>query len=153
MVYIINDEEAKEKISSKILSDLPEWFGIPESTQEYVKHSREMPFWADIEDGVARGFIALKETSPYTAEVYVIGVLKEFHREKIGRNLFKAFYDYAKEHGYLYIQVKTVKEGCYAEYDRTIAFYKGLGFKEFECFKTLWDEWNHCQVYIMHIIY
>lgn len=152
MVYIINDEEAKEQISSKILLDLPEWFGIPESTEEYVKCSREMPFWADIEDEVARGFITLKETSQYTAEIYVIGVLKEFHREKIGINLFKAFYDYAKEHGYLYIQVKTVKEGCYAEYDKTIAFYKRLGFKEFECFDTLWDEWNPCQIYIMAII-
>lgn len=152
MVYIIDDGEAKARIASKILCDLPEWFGIPESIEEYVKCSRKMPFWADIEDGVARGFIALKETSPYTAEIYVIGVLKEFHREKIGFNLFKTFYDYAKKYGYLYIQVKTVKEGCYTEYDKTIAFYKGLGFKEFECFETLWDEWNPCQVYVMYII-
>ena len=28
----------------------------------------------------------------------------------------------------------------------------GLGFKEFECFETLWNEWNPCQVYVMSII-
>lgn len=110
-----------------------------------------MTFWANIESGKARGFIVLKETSPYTVEVYVMVVLKEFHRNKIGHDLFKACYDYAKEQGYLYIQVKTVKEGIYDEYNRTIKFYKSLGFKEFECFPTLLDEWNPCQVYIMSI--
>lgn len=24
-----------------------------------------------------------------------------------------------------------------------------LGFKEFEVFPTLWDEWNPCQIYVM----
>ena len=68
-----------------------------------------MSFWADIENRQVRGFIALKETSPYILEIYVMGVLKEFHSTK----LFKAYYDYAKEQWYLYMQVKTVKEGCY----------------------------------------
>ncbi|WP_369698097.1 GNAT family N-acetyltransferase [Clostridium perfringens] len=104
-----------------------------------------------IENRQVRGFIALKETSPYTLEIYVMGVLKEFHRYKIGTNLFKACYEYAKEHGYLYMQVKTVKEGCYDVYDRTNTFYKKIGFKEFECFPILWDECNPCQVYIMSI--
>lgn len=151
MIFTIEDKCQKEEIASEILSKLPDWFGLPESTAEYVKCSRDMPFWADIEDEQVRGFITLKETSPYTAEIYVMGVLKEFHRNKIGNKLFKTCYSYAKEQGYLYMQVKTVKEGCYDEYDRTIAFYKSLGFKEFECFPTLWDEWNPCQIYVMSI--
>lgn len=149
MIYSIKNREKKEKIARKILYNLPEWFGLPESTEEYIYCSKDMNFWADIEDGRARGFIVLKETSPYTVELYVLGVLKEFHRNKIGVKLFDACYNYAKEQGYLYMQVKTVKEGCYEEYDRTIAFYKKLGFKEFECFPTLWDKWNPCQIYVM----
>ena len=43
------------------------------------------------------------------------------------------------------MQVKTVKEGCYDIYDIK------LGLKEFECFPTLWDQWNPCQIYIMPI--
>ncbi|MDU4830764.1 MAG: N-acetyltransferase, partial [Clostridium perfringens] len=31
------------------------------------------------------------------------------------------------------------------------SFYKKLGFKEFECLPTLWDQWNPCQIYIMPI--
>ncbi|WP_426350309.1 GNAT family N-acetyltransferase [Alloiococcus sp. CFN-8] len=151
MICMINDKEQKEQISRKVLADLPDWFGIPESTEEYISCSKDMPFWADIEEEEIRGFIALKETSPYTLELYVMGVLKEFHRNKIGKSLFQCCHNYAKEQGYLYMQVKTVKEGCYEEYDRTIAFYKSLGFKEFKCFPTLWDKWNPCQIYVRSV--
>lgn len=34
-------------------------------------------------------------------------------------------------------------------YDVTNRFYLSLGFREFEVFPTLWDEWNPCQVYVM----
>ena len=151
MISIIKDKEQKEQIARTILTDLPEWFGLPESTAEYVQHSKNLPFWADIEDGYARGFIVLKETSAYTVELYVIGVLKTFHRHQVGKNLFSMCYNYAKRQGYTYIQVKTVTEGCYEAYDKTIRFYKNLGFKEFECFPTLWDKYNPCQIYIMNI--
>lgn len=80
-----------------------------------------------------------------------MGVLPELHRQGIGRALFEAFQQYAKEKGYVFLQVKTVQEGHYEEYDRTAAFYKSVGFWEFECFPTLWDEWNPCQVYVMAV--
>ena len=151
MICEVKDKLEKEEIARKVLTSLPEWFGIEDSTKEYINCSKDMPFWAEVENDEARGFIALKETSPYTVEVYVIGVLKQFHRNKIGYNLFKSCYDYSKKKGYLYMQVKTVKEGCNNEYDKTNAFYKKIGFKEFECFLNLWDEWNPCQIYIMSI--
>ncbi|NMM63931.1 GNAT family N-acetyltransferase [Clostridium sp. P21] len=113
MIFTIEDKFQKEEIAREVLSKLPDWFGLLESTAEYVNCSRGMPFWADIENEQVRGFIALKETSPYTVEIYVMGVLKEFHRNKIGNKLFRTCYNYAKEQGYLYMQVKTVKEGCY----------------------------------------
>ena len=49
------------------------------------------------------------------------------------------------------IQVKTVDEGHYKEYDQTIAFYEGVGFKKMEVFPTLWDEWNPCLILIKKI--
>ena len=54
--------------------------------------------------------------------------------------MWEAFLEYAKEHGYEYVQVKTVKKGQYKEYDITNAFYEKIGFKELECFPNLWDE-------------
>lgn len=151
-IFCIDKYDEKEKIAKEILTDLPEWFGLPDSTAEYVNNCKEMLFWTYIEEGKSKGFIVLKETSDYTVEVYVMGVLKNYHRSNIGTKLFQKFYEYAKQEGYSFIQVKTVKEGCYEEYDKTIGFYKKLGFREFECIPTLWDEWNPCQIYIMSII-
>ena len=80
-----------------------------------------------------------------------MGVKKDFHLKGIGKELFKSMYDYAKKHNYEFIQVKTVKEGMYAGYDLTNKFYKGIGFKELECFPTIWNEANPCQIYVMTI--
>lgn len=151
MVKFITNIDEKEDIASTILSQLPEWFGLPESTNEYIQNSKTMPFWAVFDKDKPIGFIVLKETSNATAEIYVMGVLKGYHRKGIGRLLFESFQDYAIEHGYEFIQVKTVKKGHYKEYDITNAFYEKLGFKEMECFPTLWDEWNPCQVYVKYI--
>ncbi len=80
-----------------------------------------------------------------------MGVLPAYHRQGIGRALFAAFHQYAREKGYAFLQVKTVQEGCYASYDQTNAFYRSLGFRELECFPTLWDRQNPCQIYIRNV--
>ncbi len=80
-----------------------------------------------------------------------MGVLKEYHRQGIGKELFLNAKKLAVEKGYAFLQVKTVQMGRYEEYDNTNRFYLSLGFKEFEVFPTLWDEWNPCQIYIMSL--
>ena len=62
MIFKIEYRDRKEKIAREILFELPEWLGLPESTAEYINCSKEMSFWADIENRQVRGFIALKET-------------------------------------------------------------------------------------------
>lgn len=151
MITKIEDKEMKECICMEILEALPEWFEIPESRLSYAKACREIPLWVDMEGDIRKGFIAMKETSKYAVEVCVMGVKKKYHRQGIGRNLFDAFYSYAKEKGYEFIQVKTVREGMYPDYDITNAFYRKVGFKELECMEGLWDEANPCQVYVMAV--
>lgn len=141
----------REAIARKILGDLPDWFGLPESTDNYIRESRNMPFWAAFDGENAVGFVALKQTSVDTAEVFVMGVLQEYHRTGTGRKLYETFERYAKAQGYSFAQVKTVQMGRYAEYDRTNRFYIAMGFQELECFPTLWDPWNPCQVYVKYI--
>ena len=145
----VDDPGEKGRIAASVLAALPDWFGLPDSAAEYVRTSRGLPFWAAVEDGRAVGFAALKETAPKAAEVYVMGVLPERHRAGVGRRLFGALYRYARGRGYAFLQVKTVQEGRYPEYDRTNAFYRAVGFTELECLPTLWDEWNPCQIYVM----
>lgn len=43
----------------------------------------------------------MKETSSYILEIYIMDVLKEFHRNNIGRELFEACYNYSREQGVL----------------------------------------------------
>lgn len=151
MTVFVERPAEREAAARTVLQALPEWFGLPESLEEYVRVSRDLPFWADAGDGTVRGFVVLRETSPYAAEVYVMGVLPQYHRQGIGRGLFAALRQYAGERGYAFLQVKTVREGCCEAYDRTNAFYRSLGFRELECFPRLWDERNPCQVYVMGV--
>lgn len=90
-----------------------------------------------------------ERTSKDTLELYVLGVLKAFHRKGVGRALFLCAKEMAIRQGYSFLQVKTVQMGKHESYDRTNRFYLSLGFKELEVFPTLWDEWNPCQIYIM----
>lgn len=147
----IVDIKEKEKISRDILNDLPEWFGMPESTEEYIVDSQDKPFIACFLDNDAVGFVALNSTSNDCADIFVMGIKKNYHRMGIGTKLNYAYEELAKKLGYTYTQVKTVQSGHYKEYDITNNFYKSVGYKELECFPNLWDEWNPCQVYIKYI--
>ena len=145
----VTDGNEKLRIARLILEALPDWFGIPEAREAYIKESAEQFFAAAYEGECPIGFICLKETGRDTAELAVLGVLKEYHRKGAGTALFETAKEAAKERGYSFLQVKTVQMGRYAEYDDTNRFYLALGFKEFEVFPTLWDECNPCQVYVM----
>ena len=142
----------KQRITREILEALPDWFGIEESREEYIKRSADLIFHAAYDNEQPVGFICLKETGKDTAEICVMGVLKEYHRKGVGRVLFEEAKNAAIREGYSFLQVKTVQMGKYDDYDDTNRFYLSMGFKEFEVFPMLWDEWNPCQVYVMSLV-
>ena len=147
----ITDADEKKAIVRHVLEALPDWFGIPESRENYIAESVDQIMVAAEVDGKAAGFLCLKETGRATIEIAVMGVLMEYHRSGMGRALFEEARRIATEIGYEFIQVKTVEMGHYADYDATNRFYQSLGFKEFEVFPLLWDEANPCQIYIMSL--
>ena len=147
----IECDNTREVIARTILESLADWFGIPEATEEYIADSKGRPFFCAYADDVPVGFLYLKETGRHTVELAVMGVLKEYHRQGVGRMLFAEAKNEAKRLGYSFVQVKTVQMGRYDIYDDTNRFYLSLGFKELEVFPTLWDECNPCQIYIMAI--
>ncbi len=149
MVRKITDAGEKTVIARKILEALPEWFGIEEAREKYIEESAGQVFFAFEEGNSHTGFLTLKETGRDTVEIAVTGVLKDRQRQGIGKALFLAAKRYAVDAGYSFMQVKTVKQGIYREYDATNRFYRAMGFCEFEVFPDLWDEQNPCQVYVM----
>ena len=42
---MIETDEHERAIAPKVMDDLPEWSGIPESTQVYIRESAGMPFF------------------------------------------------------------------------------------------------------------
>lgn len=149
MIRKIESQDEKRAIVRTVLEALPDWFGVPEAREQYIRESADRLMFADIEDGQPVGFLCLKETGQATMELAVMGVLQPYHRQGIGRQLFAAARETAREMGYHFMQVKTVQMGRYEDYDRTNLFYRSLGFEEFEVLPTYWDEANPCQIYVM----
>lgn len=146
----VNDKNEKMAVSRQILENLTDWFAIPEGRERYIAESAEQLFFAAYHESAPVGFIALKETGKDTAELAVMGVLRQFHRRGIGRALFEAARRLAAEQGYSFVQVKTIRMGVYDDYDATNRFYLSLGFREFEVL-PLWGDDDPCQVYVMYI--
>lgn len=147
----VTDPAEKETISRSVLEGLRDWFEIDDTREAYIRQSRDWVFLAAFEKGQPVGFLCLKETGKQTVELAVMGVLKPFHRAGIGRQLFTAAAGYARETGYQFMQVKTVREGVYPDYDTTNRFYRSLGFSELEVLPDYWDKDNPCQIYVMHL--
>ena len=151
-VFSITDSCEKMRIAREILEALPEWFGLPEARENYIKNSADQLFFTfRAESGEELGFLTLAPTGKDTVELAVMGVKKEHHREGIGRALFLAAKTAAREAGFSFLQVKTVRMGVYPEYDATNRFYLALGFKEFEMMPELSGEENPCQIYVMSL--
>ena len=151
IVHFVAEPEARAAIAREVLLDLPEWFGIPEYTQAYIQKCAGLPLWVCEEGGETAGFIAILETSPYAAEIHVMGVKKAYHRSGIGKALFEAMRESAKSTGYEFLHVKTVDAGRYLEYDNTRMFYEALGFRKLEVLPDLWDPENPCLMMVMYI--
>lgn len=151
MVEQILKKDEKSAISRNILESLIEWFEIEEGREKYIEECVDQIFIAAKETGTNVGFLCLKETGKDTVEIAVMGVLKNYQRNGIGRQLIEKAKEIALKEGYSFLQVKTVQMGKYDDYDKTNLFYLSCGFKEFEVFPTSWDIDNPCQVYVMSL--
>ena len=148
----IESVDFKKLICSDILNGLPNWFGIPEAIDEYIEESSKMPFFACYDNNIITGFIAIKVHNLYSAEIYVMGINKSYHRKGIGKKLVDKCLEWCKKNKIEFLQVKTLDESNPdINYSKTRKFYEAVGFRPLECFPTLWDISNPCLQMIMKI--
>ena len=143
----VKNENQKKAVVAEVLKDLPEWFGIPESTQAYIEGATTLQVWAAYQESDLTGFISLSYSSEDCAEIDCLGVKKSYQGRKIGSQLLATLESEARKK-VDYLQVKTVAEGSNKDYDRTNVFYRSLCFKKLEIFPQLWGSQNPCQILI-----
>lgn len=141
----IVDSSIKSTICNDILRTLPNWFEVEASIADYVEKVRAMPFYAAFDDDKVIGFVALKIHNRYTAEIAIMGVLRDYHRQGIGRMLVGQCEDYCKANEFMFLTVKTLDESRTSKsYEKTRLFYLSVGFRPLEVFPLFWDEDNPC---------
>ncbi|EPC18959.1 Acetyltransferase, GNAT family [Lacticaseibacillus paracasei subsp. paracasei Lpp230] len=128
------DPDLKQAIVRAVLADLPEWFGLPDATNAYVEEAAKLSLWVACYEGQAIGFIDYRQTSKASGEISCMGIKKHFHHQGIGHQLVEALEADAKQHAH-YLQVKTVDEGHYPEYDQTIRFTSQWDLSDWKFFR------------------
>jgi GNAT superfamily N-acetyltransferase len=74
-------------ICRRILDDLPTWFGIGESVEDYVAVADRTPTIIASRRGEDVGILTLLSHNPKSAEIHVMAVLPQHHRRGIGRKM------------------------------------------------------------------
>lgn len=149
LIKEIQDKEEKAGITDSVLRQLPEWFGIEEAILEYVEGARNTDFYAAYEGKQVVGFISIRINNEYTAEVYIIGILKKYQNRGAGRRLLETVEKSLIKKGYIYLMVKTLGESHPdINYKRTRGFYRKVGFYPLEEIKEIWGPENPCLIMI-----
>jgi GNAT superfamily N-acetyltransferase len=108
---------------------LPEWFGVEQSVLEYIEGVRSSEFFTVYEENIPIGMLRLKINNAFTAEIYVMGILKSYHREGIGRRLMERAELYLRAKKFRFLMVKTLSDSDeYEPYRQTRAFYRNMDF-------------------------
>lgn len=139
------DSDEKSRTCNEILRALPNWFEMEEGIVDYVQQVKTLPFYAAFDNNKVVGFVAIKIHNPFTSEIYVMGILNEYHRMGIGKILIEYCVDYCKKNKMEFLTVKTLDASRESKsYEKTRLFYLAVGFKPLEIFPLLWDENNPC---------
>lgn len=149
-VIIVNvkDSLTKSNYTKEVLEKLLEWFGNKQALDEYVNKVAELPYWAALnKENSCIGFFAVKTHYGHTGDIFVCGVLPNYHRNGIGKALFNKAEVHLTQNGCKYIIVKTLSETAnYEPYNRTRDFYKSVGFEPLITLTEMWDDNNPCLI-------
>lgn len=143
----------KGVICNNILHALPDWFGIEKSIKNYINNVVDMPMLACMDRNKIVGFLSLKIHNAYTAEIFVIGIIKEYQRKGIGKEFLKEVEKYLQNKKIEFLIVKTLS-GSHPDkfYKRTRLFYTHCGFKPIEDFGSkIWGKENPCLLMLKQI--
>jgi len=145
LIFIDGPFLARENDCEPILHALPEWFGIEDAIHAYLQRIKCLPTFLAFNDIKPIGFLTLERFGEHSAEIVVMGIYREYHRQGIGRELVTKAEKYLTSLGVEYLQVKTLSDTHPdLNYRDTRDFYYSLGFRKLEHFPRLWAEHSPC---------
>jgi ribosomal protein S18 acetylase RimI-like enzyme len=128
-----------------VLAALPDWFGIEEAVDAYVRDVAALQTFA----AGRAGFLALKQHTDAAAEIYVMGVRPESRGRGLGTALLEAAESFLRAREVEYLQVKTLGPSQPSEhYAETRSFYAARGFRPLEELTAIWGEENPCLIMV-----
>ena len=133
-----------------LLGGLPDWFGLPESNERYLRELGELPSYVAVRDGRVLGFASLRFHNPASAELEILAVEGSLHRQGVGRRLLDHMEAALRERGGVDLfHVKTLGPAEPDEgYARTRRFYLALGFVPLFESAELWGPENPALVLV-----
>jgi GNAT superfamily N-acetyltransferase len=138
--------------SRRILSALPNWFGIPTANDAYVDGLDPLTTLVARSGDRVVGFVALQEHFPESAEIHVLAVHPDHRRTGIGRALLARVERALRGRGVELLHVKTLgPSDPYPPYAETRAFYSALGFRPLFESPALWGPENPALVLVKHL--
>ena len=141
----ITERAEKSRICKEIIESLPNWFGLESVNKEYIKRSTETDFYTAYMFDKEVGFFSIISHFPQTSEIYVCGILQDFHRLGIGKKLLSVIEADLEKKGVKFLTVKTLSASHPDKgYAKTREFYEAVGFVPLEEFKELWGKENPC---------
>jgi GNAT superfamily N-acetyltransferase len=138
----------------RLLAALPKWFGNESSNRAYIADAQVLPTYlarpAGSPDAQAGGVLLAHRHFAESAEIHLLAVAPDLHRQGAGRSLVAALAADLVADGCKLLQVKTQGPSRPDEgYARTRLFYASLGFVPLEERTDIWGPESPCLFMVM----
>lgn len=149
-IFELTPDES-EQACRDISANLPEWFGIPEANERYANGIRERLTFGYVINKACVGILSLEFPFENTANIYWMGVKRDWHHKGIGKALLNhvEMICINRQVHSLTVETLSAKEND-SNYLKTLKFYLKEGFNPLFELNTYSPEYS--MVYLNKII-
>lgn len=107
VIKSITDSDEKAQITADVMESFFDWNPSRSQIENRALMHMNMPFFAALDGDRPIGFCALKVHDERTADIYTIGVFREYQRMGIGSSLVETAELYGRGYGFDYLVINT----------------------------------------------
>jgi len=149
--HIVELKVDQEKIVGTVLRALPQYFRQESAIVDYCHNSKlpQYKTFASLTDGGNQvGFAMLVMNNSMTAEIWVMGVVPDFHGQGAGSLLLGRLEEESLKAGRNYLMAKTIGPSQNdPNYQKTVAFYIKNGFTMLVEWDFIWKD-DYCALMV-----